>query len=304
MNTRMHQEAFPGEDISDRSAARGARARPARPDRGRPAERPLQRRRAAGGARVSVRGLQLTPANEASAPPAERDEVRLLVAQRGRPLVHDMFRGLPAHLRAGDLLVVNTSGDHARRAVGAASVDVHLSTPLPGDHEAAAASGRRAAAARAGSSSCAAAARATAAPGGERLELPGGALRRAPRARTSRPAACGSPRSTSRCRWTTTSPRTAARSPTRTSPSRARSRTSRRSSPTSPAARRCRAPAGRSPSACSTTSLARGVQVAPLVLHTGVSSPRARRAAVPRALPRPAAHRHAASTPTAPPAAA
>src|SRR4051794_41978630 len=51
----------------------------------------------------------LTRANEASAPPAERDEVRLLVAQRGRPLVHDMFRGLPAHLRAGDLLVVNTS---------------------------------------------------------------------------------------------------------------------------------------------------------------------------------------------------
>src|SRR4051812_15415788 len=72
----------------------------------------------------------LTRANEASAPPAERDEVRMLVAQRDRPLVHDMFRGLPAHLRAGDLLVVNTSGT-LRAAFAAGPVDVHLSTPLP-----------------------------------------------------------------------------------------------------------------------------------------------------------------------------
>ena len=50
MNTRMHQEAFPGEDISDRAAARGARARPAGADRGRAAERPLRRRRADGAA--------------------------------------------------------------------------------------------------------------------------------------------------------------------------------------------------------------------------------------------------------------
>ena len=53
---------------------------------------------------MSVATFELTPANEASAPAAERDEVRLLVAQRGRPLVHDRFRGLPDHLRAGDLL--------------------------------------------------------------------------------------------------------------------------------------------------------------------------------------------------------
>jgi S-adenosylmethionine:tRNA ribosyltransferase-isomerase len=79
---------------------------------------------------VSVAAFELTPANEASAPPAERDEVRLLVAQRGRPLVHDMFRGLPAHLRAGDLLVVNTSATMPA-ALSAGDVDVHLSTPLP-----------------------------------------------------------------------------------------------------------------------------------------------------------------------------
>jgi S-adenosylmethionine:tRNA ribosyltransferase-isomerase len=82
----------------------------------------------------------LTPAHEAGAPPEAlglaRDEVRLLVARRDRPaLVHDSFRGLPAHLRAGDLLVVNTSATipaalPATRADGTA-VDLHLSTPMP-----------------------------------------------------------------------------------------------------------------------------------------------------------------------------
>ena len=43
MSTQMQQEAFPGEDISDRPAARGQRARPAGARRGRPAERPLPR---------------------------------------------------------------------------------------------------------------------------------------------------------------------------------------------------------------------------------------------------------------------
>jgi S-adenosylmethionine:tRNA ribosyltransferase-isomerase len=79
---------------------------------------------------VSVATFELTPANEASAPAAERDEVRLLVAQRGRPLVHDMFRGLPDHLRAGDLLVVNTSATMPA-ALQAGDLDVHLSTPHP-----------------------------------------------------------------------------------------------------------------------------------------------------------------------------
>ena len=81
---------------------------------------------------MSAVAFTLTPAHEASAPPAERDEVRLLVAQRGRALVHDMFRGLPDHLRAGDLLVVNTSAT-IPAALSAGDVDVHLSTPLPGD---------------------------------------------------------------------------------------------------------------------------------------------------------------------------
>src|SRR4051812_30060465 len=79
---------------------------------------------------MSALAFELTPANEAGAPPAERDEVRLLVAERGRPLVHDMFRGLPDHLRAGDLLVVNTSATMPA-ALQAGDLDVHLSTPHP-----------------------------------------------------------------------------------------------------------------------------------------------------------------------------
>lgn len=42
MRTRMHQEAFPGEDNLGPPAAGGQRARPAGPDRGRSAERPLR----------------------------------------------------------------------------------------------------------------------------------------------------------------------------------------------------------------------------------------------------------------------
>ena len=55
-------------------------------------------------------------------------------------------------------------------------------------------------------------------------------------------------------------------------PRPARSRTIRRSSPPSPAARRCRAPAGRSPSARWTQLRDRGISVQRIVLHTGVSS--------------------------------
>ena len=115
---------------------------------------------------MSALAFTLTPAHEASAPPAERDEVRLLVAQRGRALVHDMFRGLPAHLRAGR----PARRQHVRatlpaRAAGAASVDLHLSTPVA----------RAEAPARAGSSSCAATAPATAAPPpASASTLPGG----------------------------------------------------------------------------------------------------------------------------------
>ena len=82
----------------------------------------------------------LPPALEA-AEPAEarglaRDAVRLMVARGGEPLRHVRFAGLPEQLRAGDLLVVNESATlpaavDARLADGT-DVELHLSTPAPG----------------------------------------------------------------------------------------------------------------------------------------------------------------------------
>jgi S-adenosylmethionine:tRNA ribosyltransferase-isomerase len=79
---------------------------------------------------------------EATEPPEARglarDEVRMLVARRsGQPhLQHARFLELPSQLAPGDLLVVNTSATlpaalPARRA-GGEGLDLHLSTPLPG----------------------------------------------------------------------------------------------------------------------------------------------------------------------------
>jgi S-adenosylmethionine:tRNA ribosyltransferase-isomerase len=83
--------------------------------------------------------FELPPRNEASAPPEarglERDEVRLLIAE-GERLDHARFRDLPGFLGPGDLLVVNASAtlpaalDAAR--AGGERVTLHLSTPVPG----------------------------------------------------------------------------------------------------------------------------------------------------------------------------
>jgi S-adenosylmethionine:tRNA ribosyltransferase-isomerase len=76
---------------------------------------------------------------EASEPPEARglarDAVRLMVAREGEPLAHARFGELPQHLRAGDLLVVNESATlpaalDARREDGT-RVELHLSTPEP-----------------------------------------------------------------------------------------------------------------------------------------------------------------------------
>jgi S-adenosylmethionine:tRNA ribosyltransferase-isomerase len=78
---------------------------------------------------------------EAHEPPevrgSGRDDVRLLVAYRddGR-LVHARFSDLPDFLRAGDLLVLNTSGTLpaalAAEGPGGEALAVHLSSPAPG----------------------------------------------------------------------------------------------------------------------------------------------------------------------------
>jgi S-adenosylmethionine:tRNA ribosyltransferase-isomerase len=73
---------------------------------------------------------------EAHAPPARRDDVRMLVAAEGAELVHARFRDLPRLLAPGDLLVVNTSATMpaALTAVRGTerTLDLHLSTPVPG----------------------------------------------------------------------------------------------------------------------------------------------------------------------------
>lgn len=57
-----------------------------------------------------------------------RDDVRLLVTSRENDSVtHAHFRDFPAFLRAGDLLVLNTTA-----TLPAAVNDLHVSTPLPG----------------------------------------------------------------------------------------------------------------------------------------------------------------------------
>ncbi|NWF26450.1 S-adenosylmethionine:tRNA ribosyltransferase-isomerase [Streptomyces sp. PKU-EA00015] len=61
---------------------------------------------------------------------AGRDDVRLLVS-RGTRVSHHAFRDLPGHLRAGDVLVVNTSSTLAAAVdgrVGGEPVVVHFST--------------------------------------------------------------------------------------------------------------------------------------------------------------------------------
>lgn len=79
----------------------------------------------------------LPDTSTADAPPERRgvprDQVRLLVATPDG-IAHERFAGLADHLRAGDLVVVNDSATVARQAdaelVGRGPVVVHLATPL------------------------------------------------------------------------------------------------------------------------------------------------------------------------------
>jgi S-adenosylmethionine:tRNA ribosyltransferase-isomerase len=90
---------------------------------------------------VSAPALELPPRLEAHEPPEARglarDDVRLLVASRPEgSIVNRRFRDLPRLLAPGDLLIVNTSATlpaalPAIRADGAA-LELRLSTPTPG----------------------------------------------------------------------------------------------------------------------------------------------------------------------------
>jgi S-adenosylmethionine:tRNA ribosyltransferase-isomerase len=86
--------------------------------------------------------FDLPPELEADAPPEargfERDEVRLMVSYRGDDhVVHSRFRDIGNFLQAGDSLVINTSGTmnaaiSAERENGT-TLELHLSTRLPAD---------------------------------------------------------------------------------------------------------------------------------------------------------------------------
>ena len=92
--------------------------------------------------KLSSLDFVLPPELEADAPPEargfERDEVRLMVSYRSDDrVVHSRFRDLGDFLDSGDVLVINTSGTmnaaiSAEREDGTA-LELHLSTRLPAD---------------------------------------------------------------------------------------------------------------------------------------------------------------------------
>ena len=94
------------------------------------------------GATLDTLDFQLPSGLEAGEPPEARglarDQVRLMVSFLGdNRLVHTTFRDLPSFVLPGDVLVINTSGTMnasipARRLNGM-KVELHLSTHLPGD---------------------------------------------------------------------------------------------------------------------------------------------------------------------------
>jgi S-adenosylmethionine:tRNA ribosyltransferase-isomerase len=81
---------------------------------------------------VTVLDFELPAASEAHEPPAVRDGVRLLVAEASSDTVsHHRFTELPDLLRAGDVLVVNTSATlPAAVRIPDSDLTVHLSSEL------------------------------------------------------------------------------------------------------------------------------------------------------------------------------
>jgi S-adenosylmethionine:tRNA ribosyltransferase-isomerase len=78
----------------------------------------------------------LPPQSEAREPPEERgvrrDGVRMLVSHRRTgEIAHHVFTDLPGLLLPGDLLVVNTSGTLPAAVRAGRELSVHFSTPLP-----------------------------------------------------------------------------------------------------------------------------------------------------------------------------
>ena len=112
MRTRMHQDAFPGEDISDRPLPEESvpgllELIEGDLPSGRYAARELARR---SGAMIAAAAQPAEAREPAEVRGAGRDDVRLLVARRSSgELEHARFAELPELLDPGDLLVINTS---------------------------------------------------------------------------------------------------------------------------------------------------------------------------------------------------
>ena len=253
MRTQMHQDAFPGEDISDRPPPEDERARTARPDRGRRCRAAATGpRELAPAARRERRPRLAAPARGAEPPEArgaDRDDVALLVAGRERRLAR------PRPLRRASALprcrATCSSSTRRRRCPPrfrpgstASALELHLSTPLAATASwVGRAAHRRPPAVRARRRSA------------TRLELPGGAhaelLARLPRQRAARRRAAR--RCPSRCeRYLRRHGRPIRYGVRRRE--RGRSTPTRRCSRSSPAAPRCRAPGARSPPSSSPSS--------------------------------------------------
>ena len=81
---------------------------------------------------MSALAFELPPALEADAPPEERDAVRLMVAHRADERIeHRRFSELPELLAPGDVLVVNVSAT-LPAALPARGARIHVSTRAPG----------------------------------------------------------------------------------------------------------------------------------------------------------------------------
>ena len=89
------------------------------------------RARRASGGQAGALSFELPAQLEAREPPPQRDAVRLMVAtiSDGR-LAHARFDDLPGFLAAGDVVVVNTSAT-LPAALPAGELTLHLSTPAP-----------------------------------------------------------------------------------------------------------------------------------------------------------------------------
>ncbi len=87
---------------------------------------------------MSALAFELPPRLEATEPPAQRDQVKLMVATRSTgEIAHHRFDQLPGLLSPGDLVVVNVSATlpaavPGRRERDGSAVRVHFSTRAPG----------------------------------------------------------------------------------------------------------------------------------------------------------------------------